>query len=451
MLAPVEKEELVFGAPVPGRTIAAESPASSQDEPKIDGTLFTSGLIRWVKTREGNMKHSTLVIVSAVLLGASQLSAAAAEKKYGPGVTDTEIKIGQTVPYSGPASAFSSYGRVMVGYFQMLNEKGGINGRKVNLLSLDNAFSPPKALEQTRKLVEDDGILADVGTVGTVPNIAIQKYLNQNKVPQIFASAGGRRFNDPKNFPWTVPTYPAFVMEGGTFGKYILKNLPNAKIAVLYQNDDYGKDFLTGLKEALGTSASSKIIAEANYELSHPTIDSQVIQLKTSGADTLLHFSTPKFAAQALKKVQELGWKPTQFLVSPVNSVQTVLTPAGLENVQGILTTQFTKQAGDPAWAQDPEVIEYIAFMKKWAPNDSPNDFIALSGYINAQAIALAIKRCGDDLTRENLLNQATSFKKDRVAMLLPGVELSNSKEDYAPYRSLRMAIFEKASWKLLD
>src|SRR6267142_1004306 len=389
------------------------------------------------------MKNSTLVMVSAILMGACQFTAAAAEKKYGPGVTDTEIKIGQTVPNSVPASAFSIYGRVMAGYFQMLNEKGGINGRKVNLISLDNAFSPPKALEQTRKLVENDEVLADVGTVGNVPNIAIQKYLNQNKVPHVFASAGGRRFNDPPNFPWTVPSYPAFQMEGATFGKYILKNMPNAKIAVLYQNDDYGKDFLTGLKDALGS--------EANYELTSPTIDSQVIQLKTSGADTLLHFSTPKFAAQALKKVQELGWKPTQFLASPINSVQTVLTPAGLENVQGVLTTQFTKQAGDPAWAQDPEVIEFLAFMKKWVPNDSPNDFIALSGYINAQAIALALGRCGDDLTRDNLLYQATNFKKDRVAMLLPGVELNNSKEDYAPYRSLRMARFENASWKLLD
>jgi ABC-type branched-subunit amino acid transport system substrate-binding protein len=397
------------------------------------------------------MKHSTLAIVSAIVLSICQFTAAAAEKKYGPGATDTEIKIGQTVPYSGPASAFSSYGRVMAGYFQMLNEKGGINGRKVNLISLDNAFSPPKALEQTRKLVEDDGVLADVGTVGTVPNIAIQKYLNQNKVPHVFASAGGRRFNDPQNFPWTVPFYPAFQMEGATFGNYILKNMPNAKIAVLYQNDDYGKDFLTGLKNALGNDAKAKIAAEATYELADPTIDSQVIKLKASGADTLLHFSTPKFAAQALKKVHELDWKPKQFLASPANSVQTVLAPAGLENVQGALTAQFTKQAGDPAWAQDPEVVEYIAFMKKWAPNDSPNDFIALSGYINVQAIALALERCGDDLTRDNLLYQATNFKKDRVAMLLPGVELNNSKEDHAPYHSLRVARFENASWKLLE
>jgi branched-chain amino acid transport system substrate-binding protein len=393
------------------------------------------------------MKVSTLLAVSTLLLAGS---AVAGEKQYGPGVTDTEIKIGQTVPYSGPASAFSSYGRVMTGYFQMLNEKGGINGRKVNLISLDNAYSPPKAIEQTRKLVDDDDVLAEVGTVGTVPNVAVQKYLNQNKVPQVFISAGGRRFNDPQNFPWTVSFYPPFEMEGATFGKFIAKNMPNAKIAVLYQNDDYGKDYLAGFKRGLGDS-SAKIVAEANYEITYPTVDSEVIQLKASGADTLVYFATPKFAAQAIKKANELNWKPVQLLASPVNSVQGVLTPAGLENVQGAYTTQFTKQAGDPAWAQDPEVIEYIAFMKQWAPNDSPNDFIALSGYVNAQAIARGLQRCGDNLTRENLLAQATSFNKERVGMLLPGIELTNSKENYAPYKSLRMAVFEKTSWKLLD
>ena len=397
------------------------------------------------------MKIPALVVISTLFLGGSAAVVGAAEKKYGPGVTDAEIKIGQTVPYSGPASAFSSYGRVMTGYFQMLNEKGGINGRKVNLISLDNAFSPPKAIEQTRKLVENDEVLAEVGTVGTVPNIAVQKYLNQNKVPHIFISAGGRRFNDPQNFPWTVPFYPPFEMEGATFGQFILKKMPNAKIAVLYQNDDYGKDYLTGFKKALGTDSTAKIVAEATYEISYPTVDSEVIQLKTSGADTLILFTTPKFAAQAIKKANELNWKPAQLLASPVNSVQGVLTPAGLENVQGAFTTQFTKQAGDPAWAQDPEVVDYIAFMKKWAPNDSPNDFIALSGYVNAQAIALGLKRCGDNLTRENLLAQATTFNKERVGMLLPGIELTNSKENYAPYRTLRMAVFEKTSWKLLE
>jgi branched-chain amino acid transport system substrate-binding protein len=397
------------------------------------------------------MKVSTLVVVSTVLLGGCTAGCVAAEKQYGPGVTDTEIKIGQTVPYSGPASAFSSYGRVMTGYFQMLNEKGGINGRKVNLISLDNGYSPPKAIEQSRKLVDDDGVLAEVGTVGTVPNVAVQKYLNQNKVPQVFISAGGRRFNDPQNFPWTVPFYPPFEMEGATFGKFILKNMPNAKIAVLYQNDDYGKDYLNGLKVGLSPDSTAKIVAEESYELSYPTVDSEIIKLKASGADTLIYFTTPKFAAQAIKKANEIGWKPVQFLASPVNSIQGVLAPAGLENVQGAYTTQFTKQAIDPAWADDPEVGEYIAFMKKWAPNDSPADFVALSGYVNAQAIAKGLQRCGDNLTRENLLAQATSFNKERVGMLLPGIELTNSKENYAPYRSLRMAVFEKTSWKLLD
>ncbi|MGY3442567.1 MULTISPECIES: ABC transporter substrate-binding protein [unclassified Bradyrhizobium] len=397
------------------------------------------------------MKVSTLVGVSALLLGCHAVDAIAAEKHYGPGVTDTEIKIGQTVPYSGPASAFSSYGRVMTGYFQMLNEAGGINGRKVNLISLDNAYSPPKAIEQTRKLVDDDGVLAEVGTVGTVPNVAVQKYLNQNKVPQVFISAGGRRFNDPQNFPWTVPFYPPFEMEGATFGKFILNKMPNAKIAVLYQNDDYGKDYLTGLKTGLGGESAAKIVAEASYELSSPTVDSEVLRLKASGADTLVYFATPKFAAQAIKKINEINWKPVQFLASPVNSIQGVLMPVGFEIVQGAYTTQFAKQASDPAWADDQEVKDYIAFMKKWAPNDSPNDFVALSGYINAQAIAKGLQRCGDNLTRENLLAQATSFNKDRVGMLLPGIELTNSMDNYAPYRALRMAIFEKTSWKLLD
>jgi ABC-type branched-subunit amino acid transport system substrate-binding protein len=374
----------------------------------------------------------------------------AAEKQYGPGVSDTEIKLGQTVPYSGPASAFSSYGRLMAGYFEMINASGGINGRKITLISLDNAFSPPKALEQTRKLVEDNGVLADVGTVGTTPNVAIQKYLNQAKVPHIFISAGGRRFADPQNFPWSVPMYPGFEMEGKTFGRYILKNKPDARIGVLYQNDDFGKDFLVGLKAALGDN-KNKIVAEVAYELSDPTIDSQIVRLKDSGADVLLDFSTPKFTAQALRKVKELGWSPLQFLASPTNSVETVLKPAGFDNAQGILTTQFTKQAGDPAWANDPEVKEYIEFMKKWVPNDNPGDFVALSGYIISQGIAQALKQCRDDLTRENLLKQAINMKGQHFKMMLPGIQLNTSPEDYAPYQSLRMARFEGSSWKLID
>ncbi|MBR1251642.1 ABC transporter substrate-binding protein [Bradyrhizobium sp. AUGA SZCCT0169] len=390
-----------------------------------------------------------LIAAVAVMAVATTGDLSAAEKKYGPGVTDTEIKLGQTVPYSGPASAFSSYGRVMTGYFKMVNEAGGINGRKINMISLDNAFSPPKAIEQTRKLVENDEVLADVGTVGSTPNVAIQKYLNGAKVPHIFVSAGGRRFADPQNFPWTVPMYPGFEMEGKTFGQYILKHKPAAKIGVLYQNDDYGKDFLVGLKAGLGDKI--KIVAEVTYEITEPTIDSQIVRLKDSGADTLLYFSTPKFTAQGLRKVKETGWTPLQFLASPTNSVKTVLEPAGFDNAQGIITTQFTKQAGDPAWADDAEVKEYVEFMKKWVPNDNPGDFVALSGYVNVQGIVKAITKCGDDLTRENLLKQATSMKGTRLKMMLPGIQLNTTPQDYAPYESLRMAKFEGSSWKLID
>jgi len=388
---------------------------------------------------------AALAVVGLVVSG----NAWSAEKKYGPGASDTEIKLGQTVAYSGPASAFSSYGRTMTGYFQMINEAGGINGRKITLISLDNAFSPPKAIEQTRKLVEDDGVLADVGTVGTTPNVAIQKYLNGAKVPHIFISAGGKRFADPKNYPWSVPMYPGFEMEGRTFGQYILKHKPDGKIGVLYQNDDYGKDFLTGLKAALGDR--NKPVAEVAYEITEPTIDSQIVRLKDAGADVVLYFSTPKFTAQALRKVKELGWTPLQFLVSPSNSVKAVIEPAGFENAQGVITTQFTKQAGDPAWDKDPEVIEYVTFMKKWVPSDNPGDFIALSGYVIAQGIAQALKQCGDDLTRENLLKQATNLKGQRFKMMLPGISLSTTQEDYTPYQSLRMAKFEGRSWQLLD
>jgi branched-chain amino acid transport system substrate-binding protein len=393
-------------------------------------------------------KPGLMALIAAMAL-ATIGSVSAAENKYGPGVTDTEIKLGQTVPYSGPASAFSSYGRLMTGYFEMINASGGINGRKITLVSLDNAFSPPKALEQTRKLVEDVGVLADVGTVGTTPNVAIQKYLNGAKVPHIFISAGGRRFADPQNYPWSVPMYPGFEMEGRTFGQYILKNKPDAKIAVLYQNDDYGRDFLTGLKAALGEKA--KLAAEVAYEITEPSIDSEVVRLKDSGADVLLYFSTPKFTAQGLRKVKEMNWTPLQFLASPTNSVKTVLEPAGFENAQGIMTTQFTKQAGDPKWADDPEVKEYVDFMKKWVPNDNPGDFVALSGYIIAQGIVQALKQCSDDLTREILLKQATSMKGKHFKMMLPGIQLNTSPDDYAPYQSLRMAKFEGSSWKLID
>lgn len=396
------------------------------------------------------MTARTGLALSIILGTACLTTAAATEKKYDTGASDTEIKLGQTVPYSGPASAFSSYGRVLTGYFQMLNENGGINGRKITFLSLDNAYSPPKALEQTRQLVEESGVLADAGTVGTTPNTAIQKYLNQKKVPHLYLSAGGSKFNNPKAFPWTVPLYPSFDMEGQTFGKYLLKIKPDAKIAVLYQNDDYGKDFLSGLKIALG-GGSATIVAEASYDLSDTTIDSQIVTLQSSGADVLMELSTPKFTAQAIRKVGQLQWKTLQFVVSPSNSVQGVMKQVGFENAQGIYTTQFTKQAGDPTWANDPEVKEFVEFMQKRAPNDSPTDFVAISGYITAQAIAHVLQECGDDLTRENIIKKATSLKNQRLKMFLPGIALNNSAENYAAYSSLRLAKFEGEGWKLID
>jgi branched-chain amino acid transport system substrate-binding protein len=396
------------------------------------------------------MKLRTALAGMALISVALLDSSVAAEKKYGPGVTDTEITVGNSVPYSGPASAFSIYGRVMSAYFQMLNERGGINGRKVNLTSLDNGFSPPKAVEASRKLVEELGVLAEVGTVGTPVNVATQKYLNGKKVPQLLISAGGSRFNDPAQFPWTVPSYPGFEMEANIFARYLLQAKPDAKIAVLYQNDDFGKDFLKGLKKGLGDKAAKMVVAEASYELTDATVDSQVTTLQGSGADTLFQFVTPKFAAQAIRKVSNLGWKPLHFVGSPANSVEAVLKPAGLELAVGMVTSQFIKQPGDAAWADDKEVQEYLAFMKKHAPNDNPHDFIGLSGYVSAQLIALALQRCGSELTRENLLKQATTLKGNRVAMLLPGVELNNSPQDYAPYRQLRMARFDGSKWVLV-
>jgi branched-chain amino acid transport system substrate-binding protein len=393
--------------------------------------------------------NTKAVALSVTFLAALASLVQAGDKQYGPGASDGGIKLGQTVPYSGPASAFSSYGRVFTGYFRMINEAGGINGRKINLLSVDNGYSPPKALEQTRKLVEADGVLADAGTVGTPPNSVIQPYLNENKIPQLYLSAGGRRFRDPKNFPWSVPLYPGFEMEGRTFGQYILKIKADAKIAVLYENDDYGKDFLVGLKEALAGS-SAKIVAEVSYELSDPTIASQVISLRNSGADTLMEFATPKFAAQAVRKVAEIEWKPLQFVASPANSVKAMIEPAGVENAQGIYTTQFTKQAGDPKWADDAEVKEYVGFAEKYS-HTAPSDFIALSGYITAQAVSYVLQRCGDNLTRENVLEQATSLKNQRFKMHLPGIVLNNSADNYEAYSVLRMAKFEGSSWKVID
>ncbi len=386
---------------------------------------------------------------AAAALSVVLAAPAYAQKAYGPGASDTEIKLGQSTPLSGPASAFGAgAGRAVVGYFEMLNALGGINGRKISFTQLDNAYSAPKAVEQSRKLVEDVGVLAEVGTIGTAPNVAIQKYLNSKQVPQLFITAGGRRFNDPKNFPWTVPLYPDFETEGRVIAKYIATTRPDARIGVLYQNDDYGRDYVKGLRAGLGAKAT-QIVAEASYELADPTIDSQIVQLKAAGIDTLIEQSSSKAAAQSIRKVYELNWRPLHVIGGSTASVETILKPAGLEASKGLVTTQFLKQPGDPALANDDEVKAYKDFLKKYAPSANPDDYSVLVAYMNVHAVTLALKKCGDQLTRDNLIRQATSLHGERLPMMLPGVSISAKPDDYAPFKALRMAIFNGASWTL--
>jgi branched-chain amino acid transport system substrate-binding protein len=403
-----------------------------------------------MENKEGTLlTHIVNRLWGVLALTALLTSAAQAENPYGPGVSDTEIKLGQSTPLSGPASAFGAgAGRAVVGYFEMLNEMGGINGRKINFTQLDNAYSAPKAIEQSRRLVEDVGILAEVGTIGTVPNVAIQKYLNLKQVPQLFITAGGRRFNDPKNFPWTVPLYPDFETEGRVVAKYMLKNKPDAKIGVLYQNDDFGKDYLKGLRAGLGEKAP-QIVATISYEIADPTIDSQIVQLKAAGIDTLIEQSSAKAAAQTIRKVHELNWNPLHIIGGSTASVETVLKPAGLDASKGLVTTQFLKQPGDPAWADDEEMKAYKNFLTKYAPSANPDDYSVLVAYMNMNAVARVLKKCGDQLTRENLIRQATSLHGERLPLMLPGVEISTTPDDYTPFKTLRIAVFNGTSWTL--
>lgn len=381
-------------------------------------------------------------------VGGTALSAGAARtgwaKDYGPGVTDTEIKLGTTSPYSGPASAYGVYGHAQSAYFQMINDQGGINGRKINLISLDNGYNPPKALEQTRKLVEEDNVLAIAGFLGTAPNTSVQKYLNTKKVPNLFLTSGADRFNDPKNFPWIVPLYPTYVGQGEIFAQFILVKNPNAKIGVLYINDDLGKDFLLGLKKGLGDRAKTMIVREVSNELTDPSVDSQIIDLKGSGADTLVQFTTSKFAAQGIRKAYDLGWKPTvHILASVASAIGATLIPAGLERSKGIITARWEKHPTDPVTVNDPDVVEYVKFARKYMPNLNIEDNTAVPGYINSFMISRVLRACGDDLTRENILKQATGLKDVVAPMLLPGVTLSNSPDDYLAFHAMQLAQFD--------
>jgi len=391
------------------------------------------------------MRASGMALLVAGLMLAA--TAQAQNKNYGPGVTDSEIKIGQSAPFSGPASAFGIYSRVEDAYFKSLNDKGGLGGRKIKFILLDNGYNPPKALEASRKLVEEDNVLAEVGTVGTPTNSATQKYLNGKKVPQLLISAGGSKFNDPKQFPWTVPFYPSFEVEAAGYAKYALKTQANPKIAILYENDDYGKDFLKGFKKGLGDANQKLIVAEQSYELTDPTVDSQIISLAASGANVFLNFTTPKFAAQAIRKASELNWKPMQFIASPGSSIQAVLKVVGFDKAEGVMTALFFKEPGDPGWEKDQAMQDYFAFMKKYAPNESPLDAIGVSGYVNGQMAEYVLKQAGNELSRDNLIKQATTLKGVTLPMLLPGTTLSNTPEDYRAYHGFQLSRFDGKGW----
>ena len=387
--------------------------------------------------------------VTAALAVTLSVSQASAQKKYGPGVTDTEIKIGQTVPFSGPISAYATIGKVQAAYMRMVNDEGGVNGRKINLIQYDDAYSPPKTVEQVRKLVESDEVLLTFQLIGTPPNAAVQKYLNAKKVPQLFAATGASRFSDPKKYPWTIGFNPSYVVEGRIYGQYILKDHPDAKIGVLYQNDDVGKDYLKGLKSGLGARASKMIVAEAAYEVSDPTVDSQILKLRAAGATLLFSAATPKQAAQAIRKTFELGWKPVHILDINATSVGAVLQPAGLDASKGIISTNYGKDPLDPQWKDDPGMKKYFEFMAKYYPEGDENSNFNSYGYSTAQLLVQVLKQCGDDLTRANVMNQAANQKNVGLDLLLPDIRINTAPDDYRVNKQMQMMRFNGQRWEL--
>jgi ABC-type branched-subunit amino acid transport system substrate-binding protein len=380
---------------------------------------------------------------------ALSVTAASAQKKYDPGASDTEIKVGQTMPFSGPASAYSSIGKTQAAYFKMINDQGGVNGRKINLIQYDDAYSPPKAVEQIRKLVESDEVLLTFQIIGTPVNAAVQKYLNSKKVPQLFAATGASRFTDPKNFPWTMGFNPNYFVEGRIYGQYILKEHPNAKIGVLYQNDDLGKDYLNGIKAGLGDKAAKMIVTEASYEVSDPTVDSQILKIKDAGADLFFSATTPKQAAQAIKKIAEMGWHPVQIVDINATSVGAVLKPAGLDAAKGLISVNYGKEPLDPTWKDDAGLKKYFDFMAKYYPDGDKDSNFNTYGYSTAQLLVHVLQQCGDDLTRENVMKQATSLKDVVSDTALPGIKANTSPTDYRVNKQLQMMKFNGERWEL--
>jgi branched-chain amino acid transport system substrate-binding protein len=388
--------------------------------------------------------HATAVAAALLLLAAGAVHA---QKKHDPGVTDTEIMIGQTNPYSGPLSSYSTQGRVQTAYYTMINEQGGVNGRKIKLSSLDDGYQPPKTVEQTRKLVEEDQVVAIVGSMGTPTNSAIVKYMNAKKVPHILLASGASKWGNPKDNPWTMGWYPTYFTEGAIYGKYILKNIKDARIGVLYQNDDYGKDFVNGLKQGLGNEAGKLIVKDVTYEVTDPTVDSQVVTLKGSGANVFFSATTNKVAAQAIRKAFDIDWHPTQFLVNNASSIATVLTPAGLDKSVGIISTAYLKDPADPQFANDDGIKWYREFMKKYYPEGDINDPQNQIGISIAQTAIQILKQCGDELTRENIVKQAANLKNLELPLLLPGIKINTGPDQYYPITQQQLIKFDGKSW----
>ena len=417
-------------------------PTRASNQEKID----TIGHIREIKmpairSRLGGFSAALAIFAASAVL-------AAEPNKYDTGVTDTEIKVGNIMPYSGPASAYGVIGKTEQAYFNKINAEGGINGRKINFISYDDGYSPPKTVEQARKLVESDEVLLIFNSLGTPPNTAIQKYMNSKKVPQLFVATGATKWNDPKDFPWTMGWQPSYQSESQIYAKYILKNHPNAKIAILYQNDDYGKDYVKGFKDGLGSKAASMIIAEEAYEVSSPTIDSSIVKLKSLGADVFFDVTTPKFAAQAIKRMAEIEWKPLHFLNNVSVSIGSVMKPAGFENGQGIISSIYFKDPTDPQWKDDPAMKAWNAFLDKYYPDANRADVNVMYAYIVSQGLVHVLKNCGNDLTRENIMKQAASMRDFEPLGLLPGVKVNTSPTDFAPLSQLQLMRFKGESWE---
>jgi ABC-type branched-subunit amino acid transport system substrate-binding protein len=402
------------------------------------------------------MRRITRRSILAAAPGALTLAApflsigpARAAKQNGPGVSDTEVKVGNTCFYSGPASSYGTIGKAESAYFRMLNDEGGVNGRKINFISYDDAYSPPKTVEQTRRLVEEDGVLLMLNPLGTPTNSAIQHYLNQKKVPQLFVATGATKWDDPKHFPWTIGWQPNYQSEGRAYAAYILEHKPGGKIGVLYQNDDFGKDYLKGVRDGLGDKAKSMIVVAASYETTDPTIDSQVIGMKSAGCDVFVNTAIPKFAAQSIRKAAELEWKPLHILSSIGNSVAATLKPAGLENAKDIVSDFYLKDPTDPQWKDDQGYKEWVAFMDKYYPEGDKTDAGNVVGPCFAQTFIQVLKQCGDDLTRENIMKEAANLHDFRVPMLLPGITINTSPTDFAPIKQIQMGRFDGERWRL--